>query len=130
MAPASIHPIGESALLVSLGHDLSEQTNSLVHSLTQQLRDLGIEGVVDLVPAYSSLLIRFDPRRLDQAILRGHIETSLSSAKSTRPRPGVPHMVPVRYGGEHGPDLEALAAERGLTVSDVVRLHSGQDYRV
>jgi KipI family sensor histidine kinase inhibitor len=41
-----------------------------------------------------------------------------------------PILIPVRYGGEDGPDLEAVAAATGCGVSEVVSRHSAVTYRV
>jgi len=38
--------------------------------------------------------------------------------------------VPVRYGGELGPDLEFVASHCGLRVENVIRIHSGKIYSV
>ena len=38
--------------------------------------------------------------------------------------------VPVCYGGEHGPDLDELAAAAGLTVEEAIELHCAPLYRV
>ena len=38
--------------------------------------------------------------------------------------------IPTLYGGEHGPDIEFVAENAGLTAEEVVRAHSGVDYLV
>jgi KipI family sensor histidine kinase inhibitor len=38
--------------------------------------------------------------------------------------------IPVQYGGDHGPDLQAVAQAHGLTPEDVIRIHSQRDYLV
>ena len=38
--------------------------------------------------------------------------------------------VPVRYGGDAGPDLPLVAQATGLAPDEVVRLHAGALYRV
>lgn len=38
--------------------------------------------------------------------------------------------VPVLYGGAHGPDIEFVARHNGLSVDDVVDIHSKPTYRV
>jgi inhibitor of KinA len=38
--------------------------------------------------------------------------------------------IPVCYGGTHGPDLDDVAARHGITPDEVVRLHTGANYRV
>ena len=38
--------------------------------------------------------------------------------------------IPTLYGGENGPDLSFVAEHNGLTVEEVVRIHSSRDYPV
>jgi KipI family sensor histidine kinase inhibitor len=41
-----------------------------------------------------------------------------------------PIEIPVRYGGDDGPDLEGVAGRLGLASDAVVALHAGTTYRV
>ena len=38
--------------------------------------------------------------------------------------------ISVVYGGEFGPDIEFVAEQNGLSVEEVIRLHSGVTYTV
>jgi KipI family sensor histidine kinase inhibitor len=38
--------------------------------------------------------------------------------------------VPVRYGGEYGPDLDFVASHSGLPVEDVIRIHAERIYTI
>jgi KipI family sensor histidine kinase inhibitor len=126
----TIHQLGQSALLVSFGEEISERTNVLVHSLAATLREKSISGIVDLVPAFSSLLIRFDPTLLDEVILRSGIVDAIAAIGEATVPEARTHLVPICYGGDYGPDLDALAGERGLTVREVVDLHCEPEYGV
>jgi len=56
------------------------------------------------------------------------IDTFSEHASNAEPRVV---SIPVRYGGEFGPDIEEAAKISGLgTASEVVRVHAGGDYRV
>ena len=85
------------------------------------------------VAAAASVLVPFDPHALDldraterlEPLLL-HAAADLGSGHGT----GRHHEIPVRYGGEEGPDLETVATEAGLTVGDVVELHTGTEYEV
>lgn len=85
---------------------------------------LQIPGVVNLHPAYASVLVVFDPMRtehraVEQAIL------SLPGRPLHVPR--THHRIPVRYDG---PDLDNVAALHGLTREQVITLHSESVYTV
>ena len=38
--------------------------------------------------------------------------------------------IPVNYGGEYGPDLDAVATFAGCSVDEVIKRHSSRTYRV
>jgi KipI family sensor histidine kinase inhibitor len=121
--------MGESALLVSLGGSISERTNARVHALAARLRDWSPAGLIDIVPAYSSILVLYDPSTLSEEVICERIDLA-AGAKAPPAAPGEMHTVPVAYGGDAGPDLETLARERGYTPDEVVRLHSKREYTV
>jgi KipI family sensor histidine kinase inhibitor len=112
-------PCADAGLLVELA-DLEE-----VLALYAELVDAPPPGVVDLVPAARTLLLRLDPDGADPA----EVERAVRSA---RPRRGArPHVVdveiPVVYDGE---DLEEVGELTGLGVRGVVEAHTGQEWTV
>ena len=138
---------GDSALLLELGDQIDLELNRRVHALAKVVRDDGAWGTP--VPAYASLLVPYDPAEIgvDEAVdrLSALFARAGTAAKrapveaDTEPVeadavPGEadtePLEVPVRYGGEHGPDLDEVARGHGLRPQDVVALHSGVTYRV
>lgn len=130
----SVEPLGETMLLLRLGAKIDPALNARVHALATTLRDAHLEGVIDLVPAYASLAVRYDPRAWDD----GHevpwrrLERALRACHPSAVRAVATRRIEitVRYGGDDGPDLEAVARHARLAVDDVVRLHAGATYRV
>ena len=51
---------GDQAVLVELGDEISPDTNARVHGLALAIEEAGVGGVVDLIPAYDSLLVQYD----------------------------------------------------------------------
>lgn len=127
---ARIQQMGEGALIVTLGTGISPQVNGRVHALAGGLRLLKLPGVIDIVPAFASVLVRFDDTRIDEATLGEHIKGLLAAEQPVDGPATRRHEVPVVYGGEHGPDLERLAASHGLSVAEVVKRHAAPLYRV
>ncbi len=119
----------DRSFLISFGERISLEDHHRVLSLLRLFDLHPLSGVVDLIPAYSSILIRFDPRRLDHAQISAHVERLLARGEETRaPEPGFLE-VPVCYGGEFGPDLEDVARIRDLAPQRVVALHAATEYR-
>lgn len=120
----------DRSLLVSFGERIGLEAHLRVRRLLHALDADPLEGVADLVPAYASLLIHFDPRRLDHARLEAHARALLERLPRSEPDPPRLVEVPVAYGGEHGPDLDEAARLCGLAAERLVEAHCGATYRV
>jgi KipI family sensor histidine kinase inhibitor len=77
------------------------------------------------VPAYASVVLRFDPLRLDRSDAERAVTDALASAAPTAPAAARTVEIPTRYDG---PDLAATAQASGLTTSELVELHSTREY--
>ena len=127
MSPPRVLPVGDAAVTVELGTGLDPSTNERVRALDRDLARAPFEGFREAVPTHRSLLVLFEP----SAVRSAEVERRLlerASAPASPSTPGRLHEVPTLYGGEDGPDLAPLAAERGLSPRDVVRVHSGSEY--
>jgi KipI family sensor histidine kinase inhibitor len=136
-AGVSIEPLGESALLIRLGEGLDVATNARVHAAANALHAAGLPGVVDIVPAYATLAIHFDPLAWVDASGGAPLSHVVSAVRAilNSPPPIASNEsrlvdIPVCYGGASGPDLEALAGHARLAVDEVVARHAGTIYRV
>ncbi len=121
--------MGESGLLVTFGQGISEAANEKALRLAQSFKERPLSGAVDVVPAYSSTLILFEPEALSAHDLEDEVRRRLSQ-KTTAIVQGRLLEIPVQYNEETGPDLANLAQLHGLTQEDVIRLHTGRQYRV
>jgi inhibitor of KinA len=129
--PAEIRHLGDRGLLVELGTGIDPAINRRVQRLQQILARENFCGVVETIPAYSSLLVVYDPLRATPEALAQQIGALCDFDDAPDPEAQRPVIeIPVVYGGEAGPDLEAVAAYHGLTGEEVIRLHSGTVYRV
>jgi len=123
-------PVGESALLVELGNELSLTINERVHQLDTQIRQAHRAGILACVPGYASLLVTYDPLQIN---LRGVYDLIQTTIDSDAPVSGYETKcveIPVIYGGEYGPDLFYVAKANVLPASVVVEKHSKPVYRV
>jgi KipI family sensor histidine kinase inhibitor len=88
-----------------------------------------IPGVTEAVPPYRSLLVHYDPDRIDFEALGAKL---VALAQLPVPPAGKARRwrVPVAYGGENGIDLEDVAKSLKMMPDEVVARHAGGDYRV
>lgn len=132
----AIEPLGESALLLHFGEGLDAGVNARVHAAVEILDAARLPGIVDIVPAYATLGLHYEPL----AWTDGHatpvenlvaaVRAVLRSPPPMSEREPVEVEIPVCYGGEHGPDLEALARHAALDVAEVIARHVAGTYRV
>jgi antagonist of KipI len=132
MAPDVAHsivPLGEAALLIELG-SVSRETTRRARLLADVIRDSRTPGVYDVVPAYRTVLVRFDPLITDGERVGPQVAAVAGSLDQRRECAPRVIELPVAYGGEDGPDLEDVAKHTGLSAAEVVRRHAGADYTV
>jgi inhibitor of KinA len=125
-----IVPLGDSALFIQLGDEIDLFINQRVHSLSNLIITSSINGIIETVPAYATLLVHYDPLILSFTQIKAHLHTQISQIEKVESRKPRRIEVPVRYGGEMGPDLEFVASHCGLRVEDVIRIHSEKNYTV
>jgi inhibitor of KinA len=145
----SIYSLGDSAITIDLGNHIDEQLNRKVLDLLAEVQALQLPGVKDIITAYSSVSVLYDPilvlqgnpaalAHREQAF--GYLKRKLEGAwqkiagrtRDDRSLPGDRNIIriPVCYDVEYGPDLEPLAREKRLPREDIIRLHTSQAYRV
>jgi KipI family sensor histidine kinase inhibitor len=114
-----ILPCADSGLLVELA-DLDD-----VLALYAELVDRPPAGVVDLVPAARTLLLRLDPAGADAA----EVERAVRDARPSRgARPDVGSVeITVVYVGD---DLDEVGELTGLGARGVVEAHTAQEWTV
>jgi len=132
-----LEPMGDTAVVATLGSGIDPATLASVSSLAVAIRAAGRAGITDVVPAYASVTAFYDPAPFAEdggdayAAVCRFIESCAAKATGAPAGPAARQVeIPVCYGGEFGPDLAAVAAHCGIDGAEVVRLHSGADYLV
>ena len=123
----TIRPASDRSLLVVFGDRICAESYAEVARLTHSLA--GARGILNLHPAYASELIDFDPRRHTHRQIEALVRDCLQIPHPPDPLPRLVE-IPVRFGGEFGPDLEDVAHHTGLAPERVVDLFAAADYLV
>ncbi|AOB33522.1 hypothetical protein AKI39_08030 [Bordetella sp. H567] len=127
--PWRIDPVGDRCLLVTLGDRVDARINRSVLALAAHLLADPPEGVIDVVPAFTTVALHYLPQAY-----AGRAEAPyacLAAQLRERLRRGIPDIdaesrlveIPACYGGSYGPDLDEVAQRCGLTTSEVIELH-------
>lgn len=120
----------DQTLFVHFGSGISLETHREIVAFLRLLEAESLPGIVNLHPAYCSVLVKFDAIHFTH----GEIEAALAPLlarlhEAPLPQPRT-RKIPVCYGSERGPDLAEVASLHGMTEADVIRLHSSAEYLV
>ncbi|OQW31006.1 MAG: hypothetical protein A4E19_20800 [Nitrospira sp. SG-bin1] len=125
-----ILPLGDAAITIEFGNEIDPEINARAIAFSKTIADQAWEGILDVVPAYRSVTVSFDPLRWDSSVLTEKLRGLPRPKPHEHESHGTLHEIPVLYGDEWGPDLEAVAAFAGLTPAQVIELHTSIRYRV
>jgi inhibitor of KinA len=120
----------DQSLLLTLGSEIAPVVHQRVVQLLHAVEDARIPGVVNLHPAYCSLLIRFNSLATSHQGLETRVRALLEKVAAVEPPEPLVIEIPVRYGGEYGPDLDEVAALCRLSPQQVIDLHASTIYSV
>jgi len=127
--PPRFLPAGDGAVVVEFGSAVDEALSDRVMAMDARIAEAGIEGVVETVPTYRSLLVVYDPLAIRARQLIPRLaELAANAGEATAV--GRRWVIPVCYGGDHGEDLEWVAKVHDMTPEEVIALHSEAIYRV
>ncbi len=103
-----------------------------IQQASQALREQLGARLLDVVPSYTSIMLRYDLLADDLTSLMADLTPLLNNLSNSSSRQLATDIVeiPVWYDIKVGPDLPRIAALAGLSEEDVIQLHSSQAYQV
>ena len=118
----------DQSQLVYLGEEIGAAAHARVVQLLHLLQREPIAWIRNVQPAYCSMLVSFDATAVDHAEVQARITEHEKRAEKMPAEKARVVEVPVCYGGEFGPDLDAIAAKTGLSTAKVIALHCTRTY--
>ncbi len=125
-----LRAVGENALMLYLGDLATAEISTRVQAAVIAIESVLGNDLVDLVPSYASVLIIYDALCTDHLSVARRVRGALNTLRAQAAPVGRTVVLPVYYATEAGADLGALAARAGLSVQQVIDLHTGTGYRV
>ena len=126
------HFIGDTAIEYSLSSDptsLIERLQTL-SSIANAIRESSICGIRDVVVSPDRVTVIYNPLLTDcLATFEARIRTALTQPQSPLTS-GKIHDVPVRYGGDSGPDFDAVCRDHAIDSKTLIQLHTEPEYVV
>ena len=124
-----ILPLGDQAILVTLGDGIDSAVNDQVVALYERLVNVADAGIDFCTPAFCSLGVGYDPAVISFNDLSKLVQQQFELIQTTGGRKRRLVRIPVCYSVDLGVDLEQVAATTGLTCEQVVELHTSKTYR-
>lgn len=124
--PQDIINYGPSAVLLQWENRIDIHINRSVHAYAQAAKTQ--PALVDIVPAYASLLLHFDPKKISAYQLKEWVYDLVVAPWNNKK--AITHQLPVVYGGAFGPDMEAVSKALQLSEADIIALHTATTYHV
>jgi inhibitor of KinA len=119
---------GPDAVLIQFADALGDETFHRGRALIAELERHPPSGLIEFVPAFTTLLLEFDPHlQANIPALMPELIAQLEAATHRQLHSPAMHEIPVTYDG---PDLERIAKLHQLTTAEVCRLHSEHIYKV
>ena len=127
----TISPVGDRAISIDFGQVIDPTINRHIRQTIERIKELQLEGIIELVPTYCALLVEYDAMLYSYSEICNIIEPTLEEGMTNTTNELVTVVeVPTVYGGEFGPDLRFVASHNHLSEDEVISIHSGTDYLV
>ncbi|HUS01901.1 MAG TPA: 5-oxoprolinase subunit PxpB [Chitinophagaceae bacterium] len=135
----TITPLGDAALIINFDNIIDEDINKKVLQLFQQLSIQKLNGVKDIVPAYSSLTIHYDAAAIKLNIINYRpafeiLQEDIKKTLTVYPETEIPYSqkikIPVCYSEKYALDINDISKEKNLSIDEIIRLHTAKKYRV
>jgi inhibitor of KinA len=134
-----IYPLGDAAACIDLGNVIDEETNRKIISIRDWLHMNSFEGLKDIIIAYSSISVYYDPGAVKQKYHFGNtafdfvskrLEDAYLQSASNAEEPNEPVRIPLCYSDDFAVDIGFVSKEKNISREEIIHLHSARLYRV
>jgi inhibitor of KinA len=134
-----IFPLGDAAITIDFGNVIDEKINNIVIQLFSDLKTNPLPGMIECVPAYSSIAVYYDIFTIARTLtVESSVYDFISGLLTERLNQPLKEnagsirliKIPVCYEDEFAPDIKELAAKKNISVEEVIAIHSSRQYRV
>ena len=131
MMEITYSPLGDEAIVMEVGNEISKEATNLVRSITKRLEETLIDSIVEVIPAFTTVTVFYEvTMEFQYKDVKKLIEKTLEEMEDFDSIEQRTIVIPVCYGGEYGPDIEFVAKHNQLSVEEVIAIHSSGTYEV
>lgn len=118
MDSIALHPLGQDAIVIQCALRVDDKVIAQVQDIKARLEEHVIDGVVEIVPALTSVLVRFDPMLVSRDRVLEFIQPHCDEASlrdATVPTLSRLWTIPVCVTGPAAPDLAEVSSLTGMS---------------
>jgi inhibitor of KinA len=132
----TIYTCGDHAVSISFGNIINRTINEKLMSLYKQLIVMEIDGVKDIISAYTTLTVVYDIEKIKQqteesaySFISHKIEDALKETATAQINKTLVE-IPVCYDKDFAPDLERISEIKQLSIDEIINIHTSETYYV
>jgi len=132
-----IEVASENAFIIYFREGSLVQKNTRVTNLVKYLDNIKLVWLIELIPAFDSVLIIYDALQVDHLFVRKNLNRIAAEVSKDQKNSGVeeflsakPITLPVYYAPPIEHDIRRIAEHNDLHCEEVIELHHSQIYRV
>ena len=137
--PYNIFSLSDQAITIDFGNIISDAINDVVISLFKHLQQHPVEGMIEAVPAYSSLTIYYDMITLRKKVpeeksvfdwIKSEVSRLFQQKEDIVQVKEKLVSIPVCYEKEFASDIQQASTQLQIPVEEIIRIHTSKTYRV
>lgn len=117
------------SLIIYFGNEISTDISSKVKNAYLSLQKLNCEGIIEIIPSYSSIFITYDIFKYDYEKVVELLKNSINIQSNESNDEKIVN-IDVYYGVEVGLDLEDMSTKTDLSIQEIIDIHSNKLYDV
>ena len=131
MKAFSIEPISENSLLIHTATQIDASQLPVVIDYIEQIKQSFGDVILDIIPSYTTILVVYRLTKISEETLIHKLKNLQKPLLNRNIRiTGKLIELPAFYHPSVAPDLLTIAAEKGLTVDEIIKIHSQKNYLV
>lgn len=117
------------SLIIYFGDKIDEKIALNVKKAYNCIKGLKLEGIVEIIPSYTSIFISFDIFKYDFYSLKNKLEKSIDLTLEGDFEEKIV-TIDVYYGTDVALDLEDMSIKTKLSIEEIIKIHSQKLYDV
>lgn len=118
------------AIVITFGEVISAEVSDQVLTLYQCLKSPPLQGIIEIIPSYTTLYLQFDLQMYTHEALFTQIEGLAAQQCAAVTLAGRMMTIPAYFDPSVGLDLERVALLHGLGIDEVIAIYTERTYRV